>query len=36
MYRGRLSEHDKNLDQTRLTNATRNLENQSDVLQKQI
>lgn len=36
MFRGRLSEHDKNLDHTRVTSGTRNGENQSDAIQKQI
>jgi hypothetical protein len=36
MYKGRQSEHSKNLDQTRMTNVTRNAENQGDALQKQI
>jgi hypothetical protein len=36
MFRGRLSEHDKNLDYTRLTNASKNPDNQIDALQKQI
>jgi hypothetical protein len=36
MFRGRLSEHDKNVDHTRLTNGSKNPDSQSDALQKQI
>lgn len=36
MFRGRLSEHDRNLELTKISNRTQNGLNQGDTIQKQI